>query len=95
MTPVWELYSSTQIAEVSTPETAHGENTSARARARPTKVWLTISASARPNSSCSPTSTTTHFALNVSVSQNCGSSVKIVVKLPNPAKPLRQGLVGL
>jgi hypothetical protein len=80
---------------VRTPETAQGEKTSARPIDRPTKVWLTISASARPNSSCSPTSTKTHWALKVSVSQNCGSSVKAWTKLSKPAKPLRHGLVGL
>nr|WP_261991926.1 hypothetical protein [Streptomyces sp. ms191] len=56
---------------------------------------MTISASARPNSSCSVTSTATHFTLKVSVPQNCGSSVKIRVKLSKPAKPFRHGFVGL
>jgi hypothetical protein len=77
---------------VSTPDTAHGENTIARAIARPTKVSLTISASARPSTSCSDTSTTTHRAVNPRLCQKSGSSVSMRRKLSSPAKPSSHGL---
>ncbi len=78
---------------VSTPDTAHGENTSDRATVRPMNVSLTISARTRPRTSCRPTSTTTHLALNSRLCQNSGSSNSILRKFSNPMKPFFQGWV--
>ena len=80
---------------VRTPETAQGEKTMAREMPRPTKLWLTIRASARPSTSCRLTWVKTHWALKPSVDQNWSSSVKIRLKLSSPAKPFRHGLVTL
>ncbi|OSY52152.1 hypothetical protein BG846_02195 [Streptomyces fradiae ATCC 10745 = DSM 40063] len=70
---------------VSTPETAQGEKTRARAMPRPTNVWFTSRASTSPRASWRPTWTTTHLALKTSVDQKRGSSVKARVKLSRPA----------
>ena len=85
---------SSQIVVVRTPATAHGENTSDRARLRPTKVSLMTRARPSPSTSWSPTSTTTHWAVNRSESQNSWSLSRFW-KFCRPMNPLLRGLVTL
>src|SRR5215472_13433892 len=91
--PVNGLYMSFHIVVTTTPDTAHGENSSERASPRPLKALLRTSASAMPSTSCSTTSLPTHFAETTRLVRNTASAVSTCRKLSRSTNPFRYGRV--